>query len=83
MTYRLLALIPALAACLIAGCGQKDTGKTDVKMDAAQVQADDANRIKEIENNPNIPPAQKQAILARIKGREAMSQAGKATSGQK
>ena len=84
MIHRLCALVLVLAAFnTIVGCGNKDTGQTGIKSDPAKVQQDLATQLKEVENNPNIPPAQKQAIIQRIKSQGALSEAGRVTGSGK
>ena len=84
LIYRLCALVFVFSAsAFMAGCGNKDTGQTGVKVDPGKVQQDLATQIKEVENNPNIPPGQKQAVINRIKSQGAMSEAGRATGGGK
>lgn len=72
-------MVVAACSCLglAFGCGQKDTGLV-VNETAADIQksrAEAAQKIREVQNNPNIPPAQKQAIIGRLQG-----QAGGGTS---
>ena len=83
MIHRLCALVLVLAAFSMVGCGNKDTGQTGIKSDPAKVQQDLATQLKEVENNPNIPPAQKQAIIQRIKSQGALSEAGRVTGSGK
>ena len=73
-------LVAAFAICLAAGCKSKDTGQTDVKLDPAKVVQDQEAQIKEVQNNPNIPANQKQAIIGRIRGNQATGQARQGTT---
>ena len=82
LTYRLGSLVLVFAASLMLwGCGNKDTGQSDVKIDAAKVQQDLDAQIKAVESNPNIPAGQKQAIIGRIKNQGGA--AGRAAGGGK
>jgi len=74
-----IGMVAVACSCfgLASGCGQKDTGQV-VNETAADIQksrAEAAQKIREVQNNPNIPPAQKQAIIGRLQG-----QAGGGTS---
>ena len=79
-SLRTLLLASAIAMCLFAGCKSKDTGQTDVKIDAAKSAQDQEAQIKEVQNNPNIPANQKQAIIGRIRGNQATGQARQGTT---
>jgi hypothetical protein len=60
----LLACLGLLAGSW--GCS-KDTGTT-VTQDPAQVRREAQEKIAEVQNDPRIPPAQKQAIIGRLQG---------------
>ena len=64
-----LALVGGAAA--LSGCS-KDTGTT-VTQDPAQVRREAQEKIAEVQNDPRIPPAQKQAIIGRL---QATAQGG-------
>ena len=65
----LLTLVALLS--LTAGCGSQDQGIT-VKYDPEQSKKQDEKSVEAIKNNPNSPQAQKDAIMARMKGRGAV-----------
>ena len=72
-------LAAAIAICLVAGCTSKDTGQTEVKFDAAAAAQNNEAKIKEVQDNPNIPEHQKQQIIDRIRSAPAVSEGAKAT----
>jgi hypothetical protein len=61
----MLALAVVASLGTVTGCGSKDTGKTNVKLEA-QSPEETQKKIADVRNNPNIPAAQKEAIIARI-----------------
>ena len=74
-------LVAGMLALALLGCGKGDTGETGVPPpDPAQSAADAQKQMQEIQNNPNIPQAQKDAIIGRMKSQGALGEAGKATA---
>lgn len=71
-----ISMVVAACCCigLVSGCGPKDTG-TVVNETAEDIQKRQAENIEKVKNDPNIPAAQKQAILARM---QAGTESGKA-----
>jgi len=80
-------IYPALLGCtaaillLSAGCGSKDTGTT-VTYDPAKSQATQQAEYERVKNDPKIPAAQKQMILARIQGAAKLGESGKTAAEQ-
>jgi hypothetical protein len=71
MRLACLGLALAGGAATLSGCN-KDTGTT-VTQDPAKVRQDAQRRIQEVQNDPRIPPQQKQAIIGRL---QATAQGG-------
>ena len=65
-------LLALSAACLMAGCGEQNYGG-EVSMTAAESQAAMEARIKEIENNPKMPPQAKEIAINSIRSSSKMA----------
>ena len=75
-TFLAVGLVAAFTVSgLTAGCtqGGKDTG-TVVAAPQQQSTADIERQIKEVEANPNMPAAQKQMVMGRLRGQLAEAQ---------
>lgn len=61
------ALIAAFAAAL-AGCHSSGEATVPAPLTAAQAQANHAQAVTNVQNNPNIPPAAKAHITSQMQG---------------
>ena len=58
-------ILTAGVACLLAGCGDKESGmKQFVPPTAAQAKQNQEAQIKNVQDNPNLSPEQKVRIIA-------------------